>query len=167
MGFSKRYGLVHLKWTILIEKRANKECLNEITKCEEVYDEQHTTIDRVEKCTDYIDHHSVYSSEPGQNKMSYNKKTEKSQVNTDIPLLSDHEKRELVSLVRDKNISMDFILEMKEAFLLFDKVTNLFLYTIYIFNCKIPCYDKVALWYIWNRYNIYFLDIISDLLLVM
>ena len=40
----------------------------------------------------------------------------------DVPLLSDVEKQELVSLVRDRNISMDFILEMKEAFLLFDKV---------------------------------------------
>ena len=76
--------------------------------------------------------------------MSGNKKTEKSQLNTDIPLLSDHEKRELVSLVKDKNISMDFILEMKEAFLLFDKVTYLFLYIIYIFNFKIPCYDTIS-----------------------
>ena len=40
----------------------------------------------------------------------------------DVPLLSDVEKEELVTLVRDRNISMDFILEMKEAFLLFDKV---------------------------------------------
>ena len=40
----------------------------------------------------------------------------------DIPLLSEIEKKELVALVKDKNISMDFILEMKEAFLLFDKV---------------------------------------------
>ena len=39
-----------------------------------------------------------------------------------IPVLTECEKRELVSLVKDKNMSMDFILEMKEAFLLFDKV---------------------------------------------
>ena len=39
-----------------------------------------------------------------------------------IPLLTECEKRELVSLVKDKNMSMEFILEMKEAFLLFDKV---------------------------------------------
>ena len=39
-----------------------------------------------------------------------------------IPILTECEKRELVSLVKDKNMSMDFILEMKEAFLLFDKV---------------------------------------------
>ena len=77
----------------------------------------------MEKSSDYIDSYS----ESGQNKISENKKTEKSQVNTDIPLLSDHEKRELVSLVKDKNISMDFILEMKEAFLLFDKVSKIFL----------------------------------------
>lgn len=44
------------------------------------------------------------------------------QEKMDVPLLSDVEKQELVSLVRDRNISMDFILEMKEAFLLFDKV---------------------------------------------
>ena len=40
----------------------------------------------------------------------------------DVPLLSEQEKKELVALVTDQNISMDFILEMKEAFLLFDKV---------------------------------------------
>ena len=40
----------------------------------------------------------------------------------DVPLLSEQEKKELVALVTDRNISMDFILEMKEAFLLFDKV---------------------------------------------
>ena len=39
-------------------------------------------------------------------------------------ILSESEKKELVSLVTDKNMSMDFILEMKEAFLYFDKVTN-------------------------------------------
>ena len=37
-------------------------------------------------------------------------------------LISENEKNELVSLVKDKNISMDFILEMKEAFLYFDTV---------------------------------------------
>ena len=37
-------------------------------------------------------------------------------------LISENEKNELVSLVTDKNISMDFILEMKEAFLYFDTV---------------------------------------------
>lgn len=105
------------------EKGTNKEDRCQITKGKnmEVYDQEHITIASVEKGTDYIDSYSVYSSEPGRNKLSENKKTEKSQVDTDIPLLSDHEKRELVSLVRDKNISMDFILEMKEAFLLFDK----------------------------------------------
>ena len=40
----------------------------------------------------------------------------------DFPLLSEQEKRELVSLVNDNNIPMDFVLEMKEAFSLFDKV---------------------------------------------
>ena len=37
-------------------------------------------------------------------------------------VISDNEKKELVSLFTDKNISMDFVLEMKEAFLYFDKV---------------------------------------------
>ena len=55
-------------------------------------------------------------------KNAKNKKTGKLLEGEDIPLLSENEKRELVSLVKDKNISMDFILEMKEAFLLFDKV---------------------------------------------
>ena len=55
-------------------------------------------------------------------KNTKNKKTGKLLEGEDIPLLSENEKRELVSLVKDKNISMDFILEMKEAFLLFDKV---------------------------------------------
>ena len=55
-------------------------------------------------------------------KNSKNKKTGKFNEGEEIPLLSENEKKELVSLVKDKNISMDFILEMKEAFLLFDKV---------------------------------------------
>ena len=50
------------------------------------------------------------------------RKADRQQGNGDVPLLSEQEKRELVSLVRDRNISMDFILEMKEAFLIFDKV---------------------------------------------
>jgi len=39
----------------------------------------------------------------------------------DEQILSDEERREVVALVNDNKISMDFILEMKEAFLLFDK----------------------------------------------
>ena len=65
---------------------------------------------------------SAYTNENGQTKFSKNKETENLKANADIPLLSENEKRELVSLVEDKNISIDFILEMKEAFLLFDKV---------------------------------------------
>ena len=42
------------------------------------------------------------------------------------PILTDQEKNEVLTLVRENNISMDFILEMKEAFLLFDKVTASF-----------------------------------------
>ena len=38
-------------------------------------------------------------------------------------IISENEKKELVSLFTDKNMPMDFILEMKEAFLYFDKVT--------------------------------------------
>ena len=40
----------------------------------------------------------------------------------DDAVIRENEKREIVSLFTDKNISMDFILEMKEAFLFFDKV---------------------------------------------
>ncbi len=41
----------------------------------------------------------------------------------DEPLLSERDRKELMSLANE-NISMDFILEMKEAFQLFDKVSN-------------------------------------------
>ena len=41
----------------------------------------------------------------------------------DEPVLSERDRKELMSLVNE-NISMDFILEMKEAFQLFDKVCN-------------------------------------------
>ena len=39
----------------------------------------------------------------------------------DDPVLTERDRKELMSLVNE-NISMDFILEMKEAFQLFDKV---------------------------------------------
>jgi len=39
------------------------------------------------------------------------------------PVLSERDRKELMSLANE-NISMDFILEMKEAFQLFDKVTQ-------------------------------------------
>ena len=39
----------------------------------------------------------------------------------DEPLLTEADQKELLGLV-NQNISMDFILEMKEAFQLFDKV---------------------------------------------
>ena len=51
--------------------------------------------------------------------------------NTDIEsqvedtVISENERKELLSLFTDKNISMDFVLEMKEAFIYFDKVTTL------------------------------------------
>jgi len=41
----------------------------------------------------------------------------------DEPLISERDKREFMSLTRE-NISMDFILEMREAFQLFDKVRH-------------------------------------------
>ena len=66
--------------------------------------------------------YSTNSNRREMEKNTKNKKTGKLLEGEDIPLLSENEKRELVSLVKDKNISMDFILEMKEAFLLFDKV---------------------------------------------
>ncbi len=44
----------------------------------------------------------------------------------DEPVLSERDRKELMSLANE-NISMDFILEMKEAFQLFDKVILLFL----------------------------------------
>ena len=50
----------------------------------------------------------------------------------DEQILSEAERREVLALVQDNNISMDFILEMKEAFLLFDKVLEICKTT---FNC--------------------------------
>ena len=44
------------------------------------------------------------------------------QFGRDDPVLSERDRRELMNLVNE-NISMDFILEMKEAFQLFDKVS--------------------------------------------
>ena len=57
---------------------------------------------------------------------------------SDEPILSEQEHRDLMSLL-NKNISMDFILEMKEAFQLFDKVGKMkqccFTYKVrYIFH---------------------------------
>ena len=43
----------------------------------------------------------------------------------DIPVLSERDRKELMTLANE-NISMDFILEMKEAFQLFDKVRHLY-----------------------------------------
>ena len=88
-----------------------------------VCNEEHTTVARNKRGVDYKDSYSLHSSEHAENKISKHKDT--GNTNTDIPLLSEVEKRELVSLVKDKNISMDFILEMKEAFLLFDKVRKI------------------------------------------
>ena len=41
----------------------------------------------------------------------------------DMPVLSERDRKELMNLANE-NISMDFILEMKEAFQLFDKVSK-------------------------------------------
>ena len=68
------------------------------------------------------DFRSIHSSDSGCTKVSRKRSNQDIQEKMDVPLLSDVEKQELVTLVRDRNISMDFILEMKEAFLLFDKV---------------------------------------------
>lgn len=45
--------------------------------------------------------------------------------NGDEPVLSERDRKEFMSLANE-NISMDFILEMKEAFQLFDKVSSIF-----------------------------------------
>ena len=50
----------------------------------------------------------------------------------DMPVLSERDKKELMNLANE-NISMDFILEMKEAFQLFDKVSKV-IYPKYNFN---------------------------------
>ena len=89
----------------------------------EVCNEEHSTVARNKRGINYKDSYSLHSSEHGENIISKQKDT--GSTNADIPLLSEVEKRELVSLVKDKNISMDFILEMKEAFLLFDKVRQI------------------------------------------
>ena len=49
-------------------------------------------------------------------------------------LITETEKQELVLLGADKNISIDFILEMKEAFLFSDKVIKTPLYRILNFS---------------------------------
>lgn len=89
----------------------------------EFCDEEKISIDR--KINDFNGFHDdsaeFHSTNFNGKENSKNKKTGKLIEGEDIPLLSETEKRELVSLVKDKNISMDFILEMKEAFLLFDK----------------------------------------------
>ena len=46
-----------------------------------------------------------------------------SSIVADEPILSEKDHKELMNLL-SRNISMDFILEMKEAFQLFDKVRN-------------------------------------------
>ena len=43
-------------------------------------------------------------------------------IDHEAPLLTEQDHKELLSLMLNQNISMDFILEMKEAFQLFDKV---------------------------------------------
>ena len=48
----------------------------------------------------------------------------------DMPVLSERDRKELMNLANE-NISMDFILEMKEAFQLFDKVRQLTLFRIF------------------------------------
>ena len=50
----------------------------------------------------------------------------------DMPVLSEQDRKELMNLANE-NISMDFILEMKEAFQLFDKVSKV-IYPKYNFN---------------------------------
>ena len=94
----------------------------------EFYEEEHISINKEANDINGVhnDNADFYGftnpNERRLDKHSKNKKTGKLIEGEDIPLLSEIEKKELVALVKDKNISMDFILEMKEAFLLFDKV---------------------------------------------
>ena len=55
----------------------------------------------------------------------------------DDPVLTERDRKELMSLVNE-NISMDFILEMKEAFQLFDKVCmkNVYRARVYLVRTK-------------------------------
>lgn len=49
----------------------------------------------------------------------------------DAPVLTEEDRKEVMALMRTRNISMDFIMEMKEAFQLFDKVSFTFLLNYY------------------------------------
>ena len=64
---------------------------------------------------------------------SYSQERGRGGVGVDEPVLSERDRKELMSLANE-NISMDFILEMKEAFQLFDKVRKL----IHEFSLKYP-----------------------------
>ena len=57
----------------------------------------------------------------GTTKARDNEKTERTENEGEQPLLTKQDEEELINLLKE-NISMDFILEMKEAFQLFDKV---------------------------------------------
>ena len=65
------------------------------------------------------------------------------------PVLSERDRKELMSLANE-NISMDFILEMKEAFQLFDKVTQ------FSILCAPTSFQDFTL-----RLNSYFMSVIS------
>ena len=100
------------------------------------HNDEHITTVRGPGCYDFHsnngDFHSFCSTEGADTKIPKTQKYRDLGSNVDVPLLSENEKRELVSLVKDKNISMDFILEMKEAFLLFDKVGRRYAYNTFM-----------------------------------
>ena len=65
------------------------------------------------------DDHSSMSC--GTSSSGYNNASSSQRGAGDEPVLTERDKKEFMSLANE-NISMDFILEMKEAFQLFDKV---------------------------------------------
>ena len=97
-------------WENLKRKKNNRGCDND-KRCET----QNATIQNFAL--------NSHESKNGAHQLALADNDKKTRLEVDDPPLSEQEKQELVSLVKDKNISMDFILEMKEAFVLFDKVS--------------------------------------------
>ena len=69
----------------------------------------------------------------------------------DEPLLTEKDHKELMNLL-SQNISMDFILEMKEAFQLFDKVSAWRRQYLFLHRSSLSC----RIVHYWNGFSRYF-----------
>ena len=87
---------------------------------------------RIEKCDNnsYSRRKQNFNLKNGNKRNGKNDIRSSSETLVDDTLITETEKQELFSLGTDKNISMDFILEMKEAFLFVDKVKRNILYRV-------------------------------------